>query len=160
MIVTLMPTTSKKMKRVPPLMMVPCQATMSWSQNSLKRALVSHFSILLKIKNTLSGGKRNKEVVYNAPPSIKEECERERQIRHNKMADALEIDKPEFEGRWVPDEQDIIDERRVFVAHDLVTQNNFQIARLEMDASSVKRMQAGLEPLIEEDKAWVARTAR
>ena len=76
------------------------------------------------------------------------------------MTDALETDKAETESRWVPDEQDIIDERRVFVAHDLVTQNNFQIARLEMDASSVKRMQAGLEPLIEEDKAWVARTAR
>ena len=76
------------------------------------------------------------------------------------MLAAFETDKPETGSHWVPDEQDIIDERRVFIAHDLVTQNNFQIARLEMDASSVKRMETGLEPLLKEDKEWVARTAR
>ena len=61
---------------------------------------------------------------------------------------------------WKPDEQDLVDERRVFMAHDFVNQNNFGIAKLEMHPDSVKRMEAGLEPLKVADKEWVARTAR
>lgn len=76
------------------------------------------------------------------------------------MSKAFEADTTNTASRWIPDEQDIIDEQTVFIAHDLVTQNNFGIARLEMHPSSVKRMEAGLEPQIKEDKEWVARTAR
>ena len=61
---------------------------------------------------------------------------------------------------WKPDEQDLVDERRVFMAHDFVNQNNFGIAKLEMHPDSVKRMEAGLEPEIVADKEWVAQTAR
>lgn len=46
------------------------------------------------------------------------------------------------------------------MAHDFVNQNNFGIAKLEMHPDSVKRMEAGLEPLKVADKEWVARTAR
>ena len=76
------------------------------------------------------------------------------------MNDAFEADKTDTASRWIPDEQDIIDEQTVFIAHDFVTQNNFGIARLEMHPSSVKRMEAGLQPEIKADKEWVARTAR
>ena len=77
------------------------------------------------------------------------------------MRDAFETGPTEIESLiWKPDEQDEIDERAVFIARDFVSQNNHGIARLEMHPDSVKRMEAGLEPLRKADKEWVARTAR
>ena len=77
------------------------------------------------------------------------------------MRDAFETGPTEIESLiWKPDEQDEIDERAVFIARDFVSQNNHGIARLEMHPESVKRMEAGLEPLRKADKEWVARTAR
>ena len=77
------------------------------------------------------------------------------------MQDAFETGPSETDSLlWKPDDQDLIDERVVFIARDFVSQNNYGIARLEMHPDSVKRMEAGLEPLRKADKAWVARTAR
>ena len=77
------------------------------------------------------------------------------------MQDAFETGPSETDSLlWKPDDQDLIDERAVFIARDFVSQNNYGIARLEMHPDSVKRMEAGLEPLRKADKAWVARTAR
>ena len=77
------------------------------------------------------------------------------------MRTAFETDPSETNSLiWRPDEQDEVDERAVFIARDFVSQNNFGIARLEMHPESVKRMEAGLEPLRTADKEWVARTAR
>ena len=77
------------------------------------------------------------------------------------MRDAFENGPSEMSGlHWTPDEQDEIDERTVFISHDFVTQNNFGLAKLPMHPESVKRMQAGFEPIIKADRQWVARTAR
>ena len=100
-------------------------------------------------------------MAYTAPSSIREECEKERLDRQRRMRETFETNPSDTTSSpWKPDEQDLIDERRVFMAHDFVNQNNFGIAKLEMHPDSVKRMKAGLEPVKEADKEWVARTAR
>lgn len=63
-----------------------------------------------------------------------------------------------FGDIWKPDSQDLEDERTIFKARDLICQNNFGIAVMEMDPESVTRMEKGLEPLIPKDKEWVSRT--
>lgn len=96
-------------------------------------------------------------MVYSAPPEIEEVCADEKHIRENEMKEALGTDY--VNKRWIPDEQDLADEAKIFIARDMVKQLNFAQAELEADPSSIERMKAGQTPLIAEDKAWVAQTA-
>lgn len=96
-------------------------------------------------------------MVYSAPPEIEEVCADGKHIRENEMKEALGTDY--VNKRWIPDEQDLADEAKIFIARDMVKQLNFAQAELEADPSSIERMKAGQTPLIAEDKTWVAQTA-
>ena len=105
--------------------------------------------------------KRLKDVAYQAPPRLRDSCKVQQQIRRDKMkesmdSDNLSSDQTDF---WKPDEQDLEDERSVFIARDFICQNNFGIAAYEMHPTSLARMKQGLEPLRKADKDFVARTA-
>ena len=76
------------------------------------------------------------------------------------MREALAAD-PESEDlahQWKPDTQDLLDERTVFVARDMICQNNFGIATFELHPDSLALMKKGLEPTRKDDKEWVSRT--
>ena len=94
---------------------------------------------------------------YSAPPDIEAECAEGKRIREDRMKEALGTDY--VDKRWIPDEQDLADEAKIFIARDMVKQLNFAQAELEADPSSIDRMKAGKKPLLAEDKAWVAQTA-
>ena len=96
-------------------------------------------------------------MVYSAPSDIEAECADGKQIREKEMKEALGIDY--VDKRWIPDQQDLEDEAKIFIARDMVKQLNFAQAELEADPSSIERMKAGKMPLLAEDKAWVAQTA-
>ena len=110
----------------------------------------------------MSGGRRLTKVDYQAPPSIREGCQKQRERRHNKMKEVLVSDpnSSEYGQRWIPDEQDLEDERNVFVARDMICQNNFGLATYSMHPDSLARMKKGLEPLRKADKEWVSRTPK
>ena len=73
--------------------------------------------------------KRHIDVAYQAPPRLRDSCKVQQQIRRDKMkesmdSDNLSSDQTDF---WKPDEQDLEDERSVFIARDFICQNNFGI---------------------------------
>ena len=92
-------------------------------------------------------------MVYSAPPDIEAVCADGKHIRETKMKEALGTDY--VNKRWIPDQQDLTDEAKIFIARDMVKQLNFAQAELEADPSSIERMKAGEKPLIAEDQAWV-----
>ena len=105
--------------------------------------------------------KRLKDVTYQAPPRLRDSCKVQQQIRRDKMKESMDSDNLSSDQTnfWKPDEQDLEDERSVFIARDFICQNNFGIAAYEMHPTSLARMKQGLEPLRKADKDFVARTA-
>ena len=95
--------------------------------------------------------------MYSAPPDIEAVCADGKHIRENEMKEALGTDY--VNKRWIPDQQDLDDEAKIFIARDMVKQLNFAQAELDADPSSIERMKAGKTPLIAEDQAWVSQTA-
>lgn len=75
------------------------------------------------------------------------------------MLDVLTSEKTDA-NTWVPDEEDLTDERMIFIAYDMTHQGLWPQAEEEMDPTSVERMKQGLEPTILEDKVWVGETPR
>ena len=116
--------------------------------------------ILIILEHFILGGVKHTEVAYQAPLAIREKCEGQRVQRQAEMRKALASDQEPsgFGDIWKPDSQDLEDERTIFKARDLICQNNFGIAVMEMDPESLARMEKGLEPLIPKDKEWVSRT--
>ena len=112
------------------------------------------------LKYFISGGVKHTEVAYQAPLPIRESCEGQRVQRQEEMRKALGSNRePLGFGRvWIPDSQDLEDERTIFKARDFICQNNFGIASREMEAESLDRMLKGLEPLVDKDKEFVSRT--
>jgi hypothetical protein len=108
-------------------------------------------------KTKVTHSSKHVKVVYSAPTDIEAECASGKHIRENEMKEALGTDY--VDKRWIPDQQDLDDEAKVFVARDMVKQLNFAQAELDADPSSIARMKAGKMPLIAEDRAWVAQTA-
>ena len=104
------------------------------------------------------GGKRNRDVNYEAPSALRDECKVQQQHRHDRMKKAMDSEDLSSD-HWIPDEQDLIDERSVFIARDFICQNNFGLATFEMHPTSLERMKQGLEPIRKTDKEFVARTA-
>jgi len=74
------------------------------------------------------------------------------------MKTAFTAESPDS-GKWVPDSQDLVDEREVFIARDFTSQQNWAQAEIEMHPESVREMKRGLKPTRLEDKQWVAQTA-
>lgn len=99
-------------------------------------------------------------MTYKAPGSIREICQGQQTLRQNKMREALVADAEglDLAHQWKPDAQDLEDERTVFVARDMICQNNFGIASYELHPDSLARMKNGLEPLRKDDKEWVSQT--
>ena len=112
--------------------------------------------------NNASGGKagRNIHVDYTAPQSIRELCQGQQKQRHEEMREALAEDPVDVDlaYQWKPDAQDLQDEMTVFIARDMICQNNFGIASYELHPESLARMKNGLKPLRKEDKEWVSQT--
>ena len=76
------------------------------------------------------------------------------------MRDAFDTDLSGLGSQWKPDDQDILDEQRIFTARDFLNQNNYGIASLEMHPESVQLMKQGLEPKRKADQVWVTNTPR
>lgn len=95
------------------------------SQKSQRGVPVSDIvKIPINLEQFILGGKRYTEIVYEAPPPIREKCQEQLKDRHAKMKQAMTSD-PESPGLahfWKPDDQDLVDEREVFVARDMVCQ--------------------------------------
>ena len=99
-----------------------------------------------------------KSVIYKAPDALNEKCQEQRTKRIADMNVAFMEESPDSE-KWVPDEQDLVDEREVFIARDFTSQQNWALAAIEMHPESVARMKKGLKPTRPDDKQWVAQTA-
>ena len=114
----------------------------------------------LSVKSSRGKAGRNIHVGYKAPQSIRELCQGQQKQRHEEMRKALAEDPVDVDlaYQWKPDAQDLKDEMTVFVARDMICQNNFGIASYELQPDSLARMKIGLEPLRKEDKEWVSRT--
>ena len=89
------------------------------SQNSQRPIPVSDY-----VKNKLNLeqfvlGQRYTEVSYQAPPTIREKCQEQQIKRHEKMKQEMAA-TPALGQLWLPDDQDIVDEQRVFIARDMV----------------------------------------
>ena len=112
-------------------------------------------------EQTNTTNKRHIDVAYQAPPRLRDSCKVQQQIRRDKMKESMDSDNLSSDQTnfWKPDEQDLEDERSVFIARDFICQNNFGIAAYEMHPTSLARMKQGLEPLRKADKDFVARTA-